>query len=270
MEPALGVGFWGWGTRRKGLLQGQPELLHVPAQPWAAPVLPQKAYIQRELPASGPFCRCSGVEHLQPREDHGQEPPGRWIEPLETHHCAVGCWHLPSAHSSPLSPCRFGHGQGTQAEPGQAGPEAAARQQPLPVSAGGGAVPEGTQLGLGTVPRLAPLLPPAFPSSLSNCSSCLPTLVGGVCRMFLPHPVLSDHHLATQVAAGGLAGSCPLCVASGTWTSPFPIQRHRERSRVPWLLCLLQMLMLAAVLACKCHSLGDRHPCRSTWGWQWS
>lgn len=174
---------------------------------------------------------------------------------------------LRAAHSPPLSPRRFGHGQGTQAKPGQAGPEAAAWQQPVPVSAGtrGGGCDGGTWLQLGTVPHLAPLPPPALHHSPSNYSSCLPTVVG-MGLWDVPAPWGSqEHHLTSAVVAGVLAGSRLVCVADGVWRSPFPIRRCWEKSLWSlWSPHLLQISMLVAVLAFKCCSLGDRHPCRGT------
>lgn len=70
-----------------------------------------------------------------------------------------------TAHSPALSPFRSGHGQGSQAEPGQAGPEEAAQQQPVPVSAMAwwGAVGGGMEVVGAPLPL--PALPPSNPSA---------------------------------------------------------------------------------------------------------
>lgn len=132
---------------------------------------------------------------------------------------------LRAAHCPALSPRRFGHGQGTQAKPGQAGPEAAAWQQPVPVSAGtwGGGCDRGNLAPAGDCPTLGSSSSPCSPSLTLRLFQ-LPAHGGGHGSVGCTCPMgLSEHHLTSAVVAGVLAGSCLTCVADGVWRSPFPI-----------------------------------------------
>lgn len=159
---------------------------------------------------------------------------------------------LPSTHSPPLSPLRFGHGQGTQAEPGQAGPEAAARQQPVPVSAGawGRGCAGGTPVWAGDCPTpgssSSPLLSIAHSSGYS---SCLPAVVD-VGPSDVPAPSRWGSQSITCLHQCALPVGCghPPSPSEGPKASP-PVTAT-----------------LVAVLAFQCCSSGDRRPCGGTEG----
>lgn len=176
---------------------------------------------------------------------------------------------LRAAHSPPLSPRRFGHGQGTQAKPGQAGPEAAAWQQPVPVSAGtrGGGCDGGTWLQLGTVPHLAPLPPPALHHSPSNYSS--PRWWAWVCGMYLPHGALKSITLPQQWWLESLLGPASCVLLMGCGDPPSPSEGAGRRACGPCGLhtcyrsrCWLQFWPLNAVpwgtdIPAEAHRAGD-------------
>lgn len=233
------------------------------AQPWAAPVLPQKL---KEM------CQSWTADALEWDISSGERSMSGSLGEADARD--ISMWDrvlaspfLHSTHFLPFSPLRFGHGQGTHTEPGQAGPEAAAQQQPVPVSAGawGRGCTRGHLAWAGDCPT--------FGSSSSLSSPSLAHLIvlaarsGGCGFVGCPCPIPTvrlEHCLAAPMAAAVFAGSCPLCVAGRVWKFPLPHPKAPRRRAEPGGLhacrCWLQFWPLNAVL---------QETDRVTEGWHW-